>query len=626
VLSAVRRRALAVLAAAVALLAVVSHPGEGDGFWGAVEGRLLDLRFALRGPLPPPDGVAVVLIDDADISRLGAYPPPREALAEAVTAILGRGASAVALDLLLVDALPGDAALASALSGGDRAILAVAMGSGAPAAAAAPQDGGFERALGRSGFDVVVDAPPAFVVPPIGPASALAGAARFGHVNVAPEPDAALRRMPAALPVPAAGGEVWIPGLALAALRRADPDRLAPLVLRGPRAGGAVELGPIRVPLDGFGSIPLVHYGPAGQVPTWALREVAEADLGGRAVFLGLSASGAGDRHPTPFDAAMPGVEAHATLAANLLEGRALRRDGAAWLLGGALALVAAAAAFAAAVARPSRAALGLPLVALATAAALHGAFLAGWWLDAVTVLMALAAGAGAGLVHQIARQARRAENLARYQSPSVVDALAEEARPRFDGRSQQAIALFVDVAGFTTLSEAMGPDATADFLRGLHVRIERLSRERGGMVDQFSGDGAMVTFGATGGDGPGARDAEAALDLIAELQAVAGGAVADAPVLRIGAHVGRVQLSVLGGERHRHLTIAGDAVNVASRLQEVAREAGARVALSDGLLQQTGDPHGWISRLGLRDLGLRALRGREMRLHVWAGPGGEAG
>ncbi|PWJ21386.1 CHASE2 domain-containing protein [Jannaschia seohaensis] len=605
-------RALLPWIAALALSFAIGvwHPGRTTGPGAAVEGRLLDARMTLRGPLPPPEGTAIVLIDETDLTAMGGFPPPRAALAAAVDAISERGPAAIAMDLLLIDPRQGDAVLARALAQAPGMVASVALGQPDAAASAA-----LAEAARRSGFDATVGMPPGFPAGMEGPTDALAGLVRLGHVNARPDPDGRMRRLPAWISVTTGDGSIRVPGLALAAMRAAGPG--APLVLRGPGRArdGAVTAGAREVALDPDGAIPLVPYGPAGTIPTWSLREVGRAELAGRVVFLGLTGTGLGDRHPTAFDAALPGVALHATLAANLQEGRALRRDRAAWLLdilgslaAGALGLLAAT--------RPRAVRVGPALIggAFLLGGTAQAALAAGWWLDTVTLALAFAGSATLGMGLRAARARRRAENLARYTSPLLTEALSEAASPAFEGRAQLAAALFVDVAGWTATGEALGPDGAERFLARFHGAVERAAIASGGVVEQFAGDGAMILFGL-----PEARDddAEAALACV---QALLEETAREAPPIpiRIGAHMGRVRAAVLGGARQRHVTVTGDVVNTANRLQEVARADGARVAVSDALLQATASPRAWVDRLRLGEAGLRRLRGRTARLHVW--------
>lgn len=589
------------------------HPGERGTFWQGIEGRLLDVRFALRGPLPPPVGVAIVAFDDAAIAELDAFPPPRAALGAAVADVWASGAQAVALDFLLVDARSDDAPLASVLSRGD-AVLGVAEAA-ADAAAPSLQD--------RGGFALVTAPAPAQPLPALGPTPALQQVAGLGHVTVGHGPDGALRRMRPGRALMTAEGVAHYPGLAVAvvATRLGAPRLLVP----ANGTGGRLELGSLSIPLDLRGTVPLDFYGPAGQIPTYSATSVSAADLHGRIVFLGATAVGFGDQHATPFDAALPGVEVHATFAANLLTGRHLRRDSAAWLGSVALALAAAAGGFAAAgLTRPLAAIAATALAAGLVMAGLQAAFMAGWWLDATTVLLSLALGAAAGAGVQRVEQRRRAMNLARYQSPTLVEALATEAEPLRHRPPQRAVVLFADVAGFTTHSERLGPQRTVAFLSMFHHLIEQATERSGGMTAHFAGDGALVVFGVPEAS---AQDAEQALRFIETLYASVR-ACPDWPDLglRVGGHVGPVQLGVLGGDRQRHVSVSGDIVNAASRLQEFARSCGASLALSDPLVTSTPMTRRWVERAGMKRMEPQRLRGRAAREEVWVGEPPAAG
>ncbi|WP_324754981.1 adenylate/guanylate cyclase domain-containing protein [Roseovarius sp. Pro17] len=595
------------LAVGAALAASLWHPGDSSGFWGGIEGRFVDARFALRGPLPAPDGVAILALTDSDINRLGQFPPPRSAIADAVDAATAGGALAVALDLLLVQTTPQDSALIAALARNGRSVLAIAASN-------TPQAQGRSDALQRSGFDIIIGAPDVVQGHAmLGPSEQLASPATFGHVNVITDTDGALRRLLAVAPFGPERDVILVPNLAIAALRQTNAG--APLELHL-GASGMVKGAGHTLLLDRGGAIPLVYYGAAGTIPTWPLAEAGTADLAGRIVFVGATAQGIGDRHVTPFDPNFAGVEAYATLAANAIEGRTLRRDPVAWMADIVIALIAAWAAFAAAsIERPVLAALVATGVILSAAAFLQGAFVAGWWLDGATLLMALAAGLAGGSTLRLLHHRRRAANLRQYQSPILADMLAMEPHPTFDRRAQEAAVLFVDVVASTARVEAVGPSGAADFMAEFHRRVERMATRHGGMVEQFAGDGAMVIFGLPQ---PRPGDAEAALSCMAALR----GAMKESkpPIeVRMSAHYGPVQAGVLGGDAHRHVTVTGAVVHAANRLQDFARDTGAVIAVSQDLLNGSADGQGWIQRLNLADRATQSLRGLSVPVHIWA-------
>ena len=493
---------LAIIASLCAALALALwRPSDTGGVAAGIEGRLLDLRFALRGPRPPPDGVAVLAVDDRALAAIGAFPPPRSALAAGIEAARGAGAAVVALDLLLPGTGEGDAALSTALAARPDAVLAVSLGKGAP-----PGDA-LAAALRASAVDVALTSPPPAPAGVLGPSDAFLTGPALGHVNIAPEVGGSLHRMPLALTAP---GGATVPALPLAAVRLLTGDAI---VLA---SGEAVLIGERRIPLDAQDAAAINWFGPEGTVPTVSLVEAGSTGLDGRIVFLGATARGFGDRLATPFDRRMPGVEALATLAANLVSGETLRRDGTTWMLDILLALAAAlVAVLAAARDRPSLALGTTAAVWFGTGAILMLAFSRFLWLDAVTPVAALTVAGIAGATARRAVQRERMANLARYQSPLMAETLARSARPDLDGRAQSAAALFVDAAGFTARSARLGPEATFRFLRDLHAAIERAALASRGVVEQYAGDGAMVLFGLPD---PGPDDAANALACIDRL------------------------------------------------------------------------------------------------------------
>ena len=144
---------------------------------------------------------------------------------------------------------------------------------------------------------------------------------------------------------------------------------------------------------------------------------------------------------------------------------------------------------------------------------------------------------------------------------------------------------MFVDLSGFTSLSETLDPDATRSLLKEFHALVDK-EVTRGGMITSFLGDGAMILFACRRRLPMTLRarrnvrsrlrqDRALDRDLAAEMAARIGSRSARIP--------DRSSLPGLGGRNHQHITATGDTVNVASRLMEVARHD-VRLALSDTL------------------------------------------
>jgi len=294
----------------------------------------LDAQTLWRGPLAPDAALPIVLVsvDDASLRRLGGAVPGRAELARAIERLHAGGARVIALDLLLLEATQGeraadDARLAAAMRAAGRVLIPFALPDqpgpvGAPSPRLLAQafmhtsDATAEQRLARHGYR------PAQLLAPL-PVLAEAAAA-LGHVSAPRSSDGSLRWD---FPALSLGGEVY-PSLAL---RLAVQARGLDWREAGVHFGTAVEAGPLRVPLDELSRLWVNYYGPAGQFERVSFIElldgrVAPARLAGRIAILGVSALGAGDHFPSPFDAGLPGVERLATVVDNMLSGRALQR------------------------------------------------------------------------------------------------------------------------------------------------------------------------------------------------------------------------------------------------------------------------------------------------------------
>ena len=601
------RRIVGAFVVLLSLALALWHPGDRNAFWQGIEGRLLDARFIWRGSTIPPPDVVIVTFDDLAVSQLGMFPPSRTALAAAISAISAGGARVIAVDFLLVETREGDEDLARVLSETD-AILAVAEASSETSL----------HDLDGGDFSVLVNSAYRNALPALVPAETLRDETTLGHVIIRHEADGSVRRIDAATPFLTENGTAWYPSLAVAAIAKAADH--SDLQLRTFRSGGLLSVGDTFVQLDRQGAVPLAFYGKAGTIPTFSVAAVNKAELDGKVVFLGASATGFGDRHATPFDSAFPGAELHATLAANIVEQRFLRRDAASWMLDIALALAAAVFGFiTAGMDRPWLVAAATGSLALMIVIVLQAAFNAGWWLDATTVFLSLFLGVGCGGGLRLLQHRRRAANLALYQSPLIVERLASASEPRFEATARPAVVLFVDVEGFTAHSESLGPEGTAEFLRVFHELVEQAVDPLGGIIAYFAGDGAMVVFGLPD---PQPNDAMQALRFIEALYA----AVRVSPNwpglgLRVGGHSGPVKAGVVGGRRHRQVTVSGDVVNTASRLQDFAKSQKAAIALSYALVDASPETRSWAIKAGMRNSGQHTLRGRHAPIGVWTGP-----
>ncbi len=222
--------------------------------------------------------------------------------------------------------------------------------------------------------------------------------------------------------------------------------------------------------------------------------------------------------------------------------------------------------------------------------------------------------------------EAERARaNLARYFAPSLVETLAGTDDPFGPPREQPVAVLFADIIGFTRLCASELPERIFALLRQFHGRMAQEVFAAGGTLDKFIGDGLMATFGTPARGALDATNAlrcaramvEATRDLNAERRRAGGTEIG----IAIGVHYGPALLGNIGDERRLEFATIGDTVNLASRLEGLARGLDASVVVSDALVAaikaELPDAAAEIADLRLHQA--QTVRGLDQPMPIWA-------
>ena len=573
---------------------------------------MTDWRLLIAGERTPPDGIVIVAIDDETVRRVGAYPLPRALLAQIVNHLIDSGAKAIALDMLFLERGPADAdaQLAEAIRRARAVIGAAAL---------------FPR--GDAFSDTSLGGEPAVALPIAGsiaaPISPIAEAGEIGLVNISADHGGTPRYVPLLI----RSGAELLPCFALRASATAvgsDPE-IDQNDVRVGASKSAVDIGY---------HLPLRFFGPRGTISTISAHTIldgAPADaVRGHIVLIGATAIGTADTFATAFDPLFPGVEVEATAVAHLVTGNGLIRDIATRRIDLAASVILPVLTVLALCLRRISLAIALSFAPLLLwLAVVVFAFTRNYWL---AMALPLAATLPAGLVfgslrlwleHRSKQRVRtQREAFRRFQSPAIAGTIAANPRFLLEPVQQNAAILFVDLSGFTGVSEQLGPQRTRDFLKEFHSIIENEALRHNGYVESFMGDGAMLVFGLPAPQHDDARHAiEAALSLGAALNRwIAGLTLPDNYTLgaRISVHHGAVVLSRLGAEVHQHITATGDVVNTASRLLAVAAQNGAEFVFSDDAV--AAGSLEFDMRKSFTGPHEVPIRGRRQPLTVWIG------
>ncbi len=181
-----------------------------------------------------------------------------------------------------------------------------------------------------------------------------------------------------------------------------------------------------------------------------------------------------------------------------------------------------------------------------------------------------------------------------RYISPDVAEALVEndEEAMSLGGRKRNVACLFVDIRGFTKMSEELQPEEVVDVLNGyLEMATNQVFRF-GGMVDKFIGDCVMAIFNAPVDlDDYIFKAVCAAFGIVKE-----GKAICDYVLEKynkklefgVGVHYGDAVIGNIGSKTRMDFTAIGDTVNTASRIE--ASAGGSQVLISSDVYEVIKD------------------------------------
>jgi class 3 adenylate cyclase len=170
----------------------------------------------------------------------------------------------------------------------------------------------------------------------------------------------------------------------------------------------------------------------------------------------------------------------------------------------------------------------------------------------------------------------RERANLARFFSPKIIDQIVDIHTPFSFARRQSAAVLFADMIGFTAYSSGKPPDVVIGMLRDLLQFLSEAVFSNDGSVDKYLGDGLMAFFGPPLTSRRDATNAAlCALEIVNSIEYRNQrriGCNEGAVRIAVGIHYGEVVQGDVGSEKRLELTLVGDTVNIASRVEAYCR------------------------------------------------------
>jgi adenylate cyclase len=565
------------LAAIVLAFAAVLEIG-GLGLLFSFEGRLLDglVKIHAAGREPDPD-IVIVDIDNASLGRMqktvGRWPWPRSVHGELIEGLARQHPRAIVFDILFseqdIDRPESDRDFNAALQGHDNVYFPMLR---------LPEEN-----------DAEAD--------PIAKIAALLDIQRTARAN----PNARV----AVLPPLAVDAKHWRTGIV-----NFDEDRDGVgrrYWLEMPAYGWRIPSLPARIardlgyPIPDEDALTLNWRGAKG-----AFRHVSYADVfdeinrrekkrppdefKNAIVIVGSAASMLHDLRVTPIDSLYPGQEVLATAIDNLKNQRWMRPTPAYVQVGLALVLLA----FVWEAFRLRRypleigVALGVMSVLLVAGAyiALGAVRLVPVFTPLVFAWSLYLYGAVLAYIDERKQREHAVRLFSRFLNPALVSKIVDkgETVESLSGKTREITILFSDIRGFTTMSETRPAGEIVQLLNRYFSRQVEVVFQHGGTLDKFIGDCIMALWGAPLDD---ARHAEHAVAAALEMERVledfktelgAAGANFD---VGIGIHSGSAVVGFIGAEQKLDYTAIGDAVNLASRIEGLTKNAKSRILVS---------------------------------------------
>jgi adenylate cyclase len=214
-----------------------------------------------------------------------------------------------------------------------------------------------------------------------------------------------------------------------------------------------------------------------------------------------------------------------------------------------------------------------------------------------------------------IVRQAKQRADLGRFLSKELVDAIVSgEHELSLGGRRATVSVLFADVVAFTPLAENKPAEEVVAILNELFSILTEVVFRHGGTVDKFVGDCIMAVWGAPVAQEDHASRALAAAEDMMRFLETANESFRErygiTLELGIGINSGEVLVGNIGSDKRMEYTVIGDVVNVAARLEAIARPN--QVLLADATRESVGDA------FEIEFLGEKAVTGRKAMTKVF--------
>ncbi|MEP4770767.1 MAG: adenylate/guanylate cyclase domain-containing protein [Roseibium sp.] len=635
----VSRRILVAAAACLVLGMMTGLRTVNPDFLTSIRELTFDYYQRLKPRDYQPAPVRIVDIDEASISEIGQWPWPRTKMAEIVETLTKLGAAAIVFDVVFAepDRTSPDQIRKSLPSTTDPVVLNTLQRlpdhdrEFATAIQEAPVVLGFaittemsgRTPLKKAGIAFAGDNPAGFLRPYPAALPSLdllqSKASGIGSISISQDDREGIVRR---VPIIVSNGTDVFPSLASEALRVAQGA--SGLIIRstgsssetdtGEAAVTDVKIGAFTIPTTGSGELWVYYtadhsyrYLSARDLLDTAKLETSRPLIEGQIILVGTSAAGLRDIRATSLGELVPGVSIHAQALEQIINEDFLSRPD--WANGlevlitfivGAIVILAL----------PVIGSVGTAMLGAVIAIGLVGGSLYLFWekgllIDPIypSVASFFVFAAATALLYFLTEREKRfvRQAFGQYLSPELVSQLENAPEQlALGGGIRPMTILFMDIRGFTPISEQLTPTELVSFLNTLLSPLSDAIQAEGGTIDKYIGDSIMAFWNAPlpvpDHAQKACRASLAMLKVVEELnEADAFGFKArklktQTVKIGIGLNSGDACVGNMGSARRFNYSVIGDTVNIASRIESSCKAVGAELLVSDETRQQNPD------------------------------------
>lgn len=232
-----------------------------------------------------------------------------------------------------------------------------------------------------------------------------------------------------------------------------------------------------------------------------------------------------------------------------------------------------------------------------------------------VTIVLTVAIARARRLLIQSIVESTTAESLSHFVPGEIADRIATTEGPLIDAQTEtrEATILFSDLVSFTSMSERLSPDELIATVNEYFALVSEPIERNNGVIILFQGDALMASFNLPSGDLDHATSAVAtAVEIQQRLEnhAFSTGVKLKA---RIGINTGNVVGGFAGTPGRLNYTLYGDNVNIAARLEQLNKQHGTSILVSERTMELSDQ-----QRFRYESKGDEVLRGRQASINVF--------